>query len=149
MSRHLISLGVHLVWATKQRTQWLGAQIRPELFAYMAGTVAKKRCRAIVIGGWEDHVHLYVHLCTSISVAHLVTTIKTSSARWLKEREPALRGFRWQRGFAAFGVDPRRDSGLREYIESQDVIHLEQDHVRELDRLASAFALDRSDFAWD
>jgi REP-associated tyrosine transposase len=149
MPRHLISLGVHLVWATKDRRLWLTEDVRSELFAYMAGTVAKKRCRAIVIGGWEDHVHLYVHLSTGVSVSNLVTTLKSSSARWLKERGPALRGFRWQRGFAAFGVDPRRDSGLKEYIESQEVIHREQDHEREITRLASAFALDRTEFAWD
>jgi hypothetical protein len=29
------------------------------------------------------------------------------------------------------------------------VIHREQDHEREINRLASAFALDRAEFAWD
>jgi REP element-mobilizing transposase RayT len=149
MPRHLIALGIHLVWSTKGRKRWLTEDVRSELFAYMAGTVVKKRCRAITVGGWEDHVHLYIHLGTEISVAHLVTTIKSGSARWLKLRGPALRGFRWQRGFAAFGVDPRRDSGLRRYIESQEEVHRAQDQEREIERMATAFAVERSDFDWD
>lgn len=149
MPRRMISMGVHLVWATKGRRRWLGEEVRAGLFAYLAGAVTNMRCRAILVGGWEDHVHLYVQLGAEISVSRLVTRVKSSSARWLKERGPTLRGFRWQRGFAAFSVDARRDGGLRKYIESQAEIHQKRDLDSELTSLTSAFALDRTEFDWE
>ncbi len=149
MSQTLVSVGVHLVWATKRRQPWLSQEIRRDLFAYIAGTVKNKRCRLVAIGGSDDHVHLYVHLDPQATVRSLVTAIKSNSTRWLKQRDSALRQFRWQRGYAAFGVDSRDDTNLKRYIDSQDQVHRNSDHLHEMERLARAYAVDLADFTWD
>jgi REP element-mobilizing transposase RayT len=149
MPQHLVSVGVHLVWATKRRQPWLAEIVRGDLYADIAGTVKNKRCRLVAIGGSDDHVHLYVHLGPETTVRSLVTAIKSNSTRWLKQRDPALRQFRWQRGFGAFGVDTRDDENLRRYIDSQDQVHRNGDHAQEMSRLAGAYAVGTADFTWD
>jgi REP-associated tyrosine transposase len=149
MPHNLVSVGVHLVWATKRRQPWLSEEIRGDLFAFIAGTVKNKRCRLVGIGGWHDHVHLYVFLSTELTVRSLVTAIKSNSTRWLKQRHPTLRHFRWQRGFGAFSVDSRDDANLRRYLESQQQVHASRDHKQEVERLAGAYAIDPADFTWD
>jgi len=149
MPQNLVSVGVHLVWATKRRRPWLSLNLRGDLHTFMAGTAKNKRCRLIVIGGFDDHVHLYVAISPETTVRSLVTAIKANSTRWLKQRDPALQQFRWQRGFGAFGVDSRDDANLRRYIDSQEQVHKNRDHTQEMERLARAYAVDLADFTWD
>ena len=149
MPQHLMSVGIHLVWATKRRQPWLSRDLRGDLFAYIAGTVKNKRCNLVAIGGADDHVHLYVNLDPEVTVRSLVTAIKSNSTRWLKQRDSGLRRFSWQRGYAAFGVDARDDTNLKRYIDSQDHIHRNSDHPHEMERLARAYAVDLADFNWD
>jgi REP element-mobilizing transposase RayT len=149
MPQVLLSVGVHLVWGTRRRQPWLTSEIRRDLFTYIAATVKNKQCRLLAIGGWVDHVHVYVALGSAVPLRTLVSAVKVNSSRWLKQRDPGLGKFRWQRGFAAFGIDPRDDSRLRRYIDSQEQIHLRRDHEEEMQRLAVAYAIDPSQFTWE
>jgi putative transposase len=122
-SRRHYRVAVHLVWATKHRTPWLSEIVRPRLLALLAQILLRKRCRPVAIGGWVDHVHVYAMLSPQIAVVTLVNALKANSARWLRTNVAELAAFQWQRGYAAFGVDPRRDGTIRSYIQSQNEIH--------------------------
>ncbi|MEZ4411562.1 MAG: IS200/IS605 family transposase [Gemmatimonadales bacterium] len=116
-------IGVHLVWATKNRHPWLEPQILRRLAPLLGNIAVRRRCQPLAIGGWVDHVHVYVGLSANIPLSSLVVALKSNSSAWLRESFPDLAEFRWQRGFAAFGVDPRDDEALRRYIRSQEQIH--------------------------
>lgn len=82
-----------------------------------------KDCLPYAVGGWTDHVHVYVLLGAKIPVANLVLTLKANSSRWIRRHVPGQERFEWGRGYAAIGVDPWRDAELRRYIESQEAHH--------------------------
>lgn len=123
VSRSIVRVGVHLVWATKHRRPWLDADVRRRVCVVLAGVLKRKGCRPIEIGGWVDHLHVYLQLSPEVAVTPLVVSLKAISARWIKTHVPTLPDFRWQRGFWAYGVDPRDDADLRAYIRDQEQIH--------------------------
>lgn len=121
--RSVCRVGVHLIWATKRRGPWLSPQIRPKVFDLLGRISARRHCRPIAVGGWVDHVHVYVALSPQTSLISLVNSLKAHSCAWIRRNLPGLSSFEWQRGYAAAGVDPRDDAALRLYIQNQDAIH--------------------------
>src|ERR1700743_3371075 len=106
MPQSLSLLLVHIIFSTKDRVPLLKKQIRPDLFAYLATVVRNAGCECYRVGGFDDHVHLAVRLSSTLGVAKLIETLKSSSSKWMKRQSPDLAGFAWQNGYAAFSVGP-------------------------------------------
>ena len=123
VSRSVVRVGVHFVWATKHRRPWLDADVRGRVVLVLAGIARRQGCRPIEIGGCVDHLHLYLRLSPEVAVAPLVVALKANSTGWIRTHIPTLADFEWQRGFWAYGVDPRDDADLRAYIRAQEQIH--------------------------
>ncbi len=116
-------VGVHLVWATKMRHPWLAEGLRPRVFEVLGGIAHRLHSHPIAIGGWVDHVHLYVMLSPQTTISALVNALKANSTAWVRRTHPGLIAFEWQRGYSAAGVDPRDDDTLRSYVQNQEQIH--------------------------
>jgi putative transposase len=114
---------VHLVFSTKDRTPFLTPEVRPDLHAYLATVARHGDGECYRAGGVADHVHLAIRLSRTISIANLVSELKTSSSKWLKERSPALSKFSWQRGYASFSIGPRDLNAVIAYIDNQEEHH--------------------------
>jgi putative transposase len=127
MPARYASVRVHLVWATKRRQPWLDPAWRPRLFGVIAMAVERRGGTLLCAGGVRDHVHLYVELPTTLSVSDMVTSIKTTSSRWVRRTVADRSGFEWQGGYAAFSVNPVDDRELRAYIRTQELHHRERD----------------------
>ena len=64
MPQSLDNVLVHTIFSTKDRKPFLqNADLLRETFAYLAGVTDKLGCKAIKIGGVEDHVHLLTQPC--------------------------------------------------------------------------------------
>lgn len=85
----------HIVFATKQRQMVIVPENKRRLYAYL-GIINDRGCRALRIGGIENHVHLLIDLHPSIALAHLVKVLKQSSSNWLRTNNL----FPWFRGWA-------------------------------------------------
>jgi putative transposase len=114
---------VHLVFSTKDRTPFLTPDVRPDLHAYLATVARHGDGECYRAGGVADHVHLAIRLSRTISIADLVSELKTSSSKWLKDRSPALSKFAWQRGYASFSIGPRDLDTVIAYIDNQEEHH--------------------------
>jgi putative transposase len=124
MAQSLSNVIIHVVFSTKHRTPWLHKPLRPRLHAYMATLVrGLERCDCFIVNGVEDHVHLAIRLSRTISIAKLVEKVKTSSSRWVKEQEEALKDFAWQGGYFAESVKYRELETLVNYINRQEEHH--------------------------
>jgi len=121
--RSTCCVGVHLVWATKERRPWLARSIRPQVFALLGRIAARRHCPPLAIGGWVDHVHLYVTLSPQIPIVSLVNALKANSTSWIRRNLPGLHAFEWQRGYWARGVGPENGQALQAYIQHQEAIH--------------------------
>jgi REP element-mobilizing transposase RayT len=80
-------------------------------------------CPCLRIGGVEDHVHFLFVLSRTLSLAKIVETLKTSSSKWLKTKDPILGDFHWQGGYGAFSVSPSAMERVILYIDGQGDHH--------------------------
>ena len=58
MPQSLHVLSTHIVFSTKNRRSDLGKELRPRLWAYLAGILKNMECNSITVGGIDDHVHI-------------------------------------------------------------------------------------------
>lgn len=124
MSQSLANVLLHLVFSTKDRTAWLRDPTRrPPLFAYLAGVANQSGNPAVLVGGFEDHVHLLIRLSRTQSIADLVRELKTASSAWIKHTYPPLAAFQWQAGYGVFSVSQSRVEAVCEYIRNQEEHH--------------------------
>ena len=128
--KHL-SLMIHFVWSTKGREPFLDPEWRNRLYGYLGGVLKSKKAVLICAGGTGDHVHLYVSLPSTITVAELVNTMKSNSSRWVHETFPHLKAFAWQEGYGAFSVSKSAEESLIQYIENQEAHHRRRDFKEE------------------
>jgi REP element-mobilizing transposase RayT len=121
MPQSLSFLLVHIVFSTKDRTPLITPEVRPDLHAYLATVTRNAGSECYRVGGVADHVHLAIRLSRTITIAHLVEELKTSSSKWLKTQ--SLAKFAWQQGYGAFSVGPSDLEALRKYIDNQEEHH--------------------------
>ena len=133
MPQSLARIGVHLVFSTKNRESLIAPGVRPELFAYLAGTLNAIDCPAIEVGGVGDHIHLLFVLSKNLALSKAVEEVKKESSKWAKGKVHPR--FYWQGGYGAFSVSASNEPQVVAYIKNQEVHHREmafQDEVRQL-----------------
>lgn len=113
----------HVVWATKERRQEIGPEIRGDLHAYIGGIVRQEGGTALAIGGTADHVHMLVEFPAGRNLSDEMRVVKTNSSRWVHERWPEKRTFAWQAGYGAFAVSSSNAERVIHYIATQEQHH--------------------------
>jgi REP element-mobilizing transposase RayT len=135
MSQSLAKNTIHLVFSTKDRRPWLKADVRPRVFAYLAGIFNEWQSPAILVGGHDDHVHALFELSKNHPLKKVVEETKKSSSKWIKSLDRGFAGFSWQNGYGAFSVSESKIAEARRYIERQDVHHRRMSFQEELTKL--------------
>jgi putative transposase len=101
----------------------LDAEIKPRLFAYMAGIIENLKGKPLLINGPRDHVHLLCVLPGDQSLSDLMKKVKANSSRWVHENWEWRARFAWQTGYAAFSVSHSKVREMRRYIANQEEHH--------------------------
>lgn len=114
---------VHLVWSTYRRQKWIAFAWQERLYRCLAAIAKRKGAMALAVGGWRDHVHIYVSLPANLMVADLVNALKSNSSRWIHDTFPQLGQFAWQKGYSAFSVCKRCEARVIAYIRNQEARH--------------------------
>jgi putative transposase len=122
---------VHLIWSTRGRRPWLDPEWRGRLFARMSVLVEAERARLLCAGATRDHLHLYLEVPTTRSVAELVQILKAGSCRWIRQSFRHRVAFDWQAGYAVFSVSPDNDEHVMDYIRHQEHRHRDRDFAGE------------------
>ena len=121
MPQSLARVLVHLVFSTKNREPYIGADARDRTFAYLGGALNSLDCPVLAVGGMPDHVHLLFGLARTLPLSKVVEELKKQSSKWAKEHvHPA---FYWQNGYGAFSVSPSNSPQVVEYIRDQEEHH--------------------------
>ena len=71
----------------------------------------------------EDRVHILCQLSRTVTIAHLVEQLKTSSSLRIKEEGTRLQDFHWQNGYGAFSVSQSNAGEVKQYTAGQDEHH--------------------------
>ncbi len=132
MAGKYLCVNLHMVWSTKGRKCLLDPQWRHRLYAFMGSVARFKNARLIEANSRPDHIHLYVSMPSTVTIAELVNALKANSTRWIRQTFPNCKWFGWQDGYAAFSVSSSIEKSVIEYIRNQDEHHKRHDFQEEL-----------------
>lgn len=113
----------HIVFRTYRSEPTISIEHEKELYAYIYGIAKNLRCQTYRIGGMPDHIHIFISLPPSMSLASFVQRIKTDSSKWLKTNPnfPRFRG--WGHEYAGFSYCVRDKEKIVGYIMKQKEHH--------------------------
>ena len=148
MPQSLANIVVHLVFSTKNRTEWLTPVVRDELFPYIVGILKNLGCTPVQVGGHTDHVHLLFAMTRTRAVAQIVEEVKTGTSKWLKTK--GVPAFAWQNGYAVFSVSMSSVDAAAAYVRGQDEHHKKVSFMDEFRALMAEaqIAVDER-YVWD
>ena len=133
---------IHIVFTTKYREQTIPQQFKRGLYAYMHGIIKNFKSKTLRINGTFDHVHIFLDLHPSFSVASLVKELKRSSSLWTKGKKE-FKFFRgWNDGYYAASVGPSEENTTIEYIRNQENHHGVKSLDEEFHEMALLYHLD-------
>lgn len=130
MPQSLARIGVHLVFSTKNREPLITPEVRPALFAYLAGTRNALTVRRSKSAGLR---YLLFVLSKGMALSKAVEEPKKESSKWAKGTVHPR--FYWQGGYGAFSVSASNEPQVIAHIRNQEEHHREmtfQDEVRAL-----------------
>jgi putative transposase len=142
MAGKYLCVNLHLVWSTKQRRSLIDRQWSDRLHAYLTSVLKSKNAQIIEAQSQPDHIHLYVSMPSTLSIADLVNAAKSNSTRWIRQTFSNRRLFGWQDGYAAFSVSKSIEKAVIDYIRNQDEHHKRRDFQQELLELLGRHAID-------
>ena len=113
----------HIVFRTRRSERTITEDYERELYAYIYGIAKNLRCQTYRIGGMPDHVHMFVSLPPTLSLAEFVQRVKTDSSKWMKANPnfPYFNG--WGREYAGFSYSLRDKDMIVGYIMRQKEHH--------------------------
>ena len=79
MAHTFTNLLAHVIFSTKDRKPYLDADLRPDVLAYLGGTVRQLKGKALIVNGTSDHVHLLVSLPPFVSISEVVRILNQDS----------------------------------------------------------------------
>ena len=93
------------------------------VFRCTAAVCEDMGCTCLAIGGMEDHVHLLVALCSTVTLGQLMKAIKGATAHMISDEIKPGDWFAWQPNYAAFAVSPSHVPRVVRYIVNQQEHH--------------------------
>ena len=113
----------HIVFRTYRSEQTIPIEHDRELYAYIYSISRNLNCQTYRIGGMPDHVHIFVSLPPTITVAAFVQRVKTDSSKWLKA-SPKFPNFSgWAREYAGFSKSASEKDTIIGYVMHQKEHH--------------------------
>ncbi len=148
MPQSLSKVYIHVVFSTKYRQHLIPESIREELQSYIIGCLRNIKSYTEEIYINPDHFHALCTLPRTVTIAQMVSKIKTPSSRWLKEK--GIPHFDWQNGYAAFSVSASGVKAVKRYIRSQPVHHKKADFKNELQLFFNKYNVEFDErYVWD
>ena len=123
MANTFTSLRYHIVFSTKNREPWLFPENEQQIWNYVGGVARENGMQAIVVGGYNDHLHVLVAIPPVLAVSKAIQMLKGASSRWIHQTFNDMAFFAWQDGYGAFTVGLSQVADTVRYIEGQREHH--------------------------
>jgi len=150
MGQSLVKNYIHIVFSTKHRKPMITDAIENELHAYLGGICKKLECQPIIVGGYNDHVHILCLLSKKIALMKLVEELKSHSSKWIKTKGEGFVNFYWQDGYGAFSVNPTEVAVVVNYIANQREHHSKKTFQEEYRAFLKKYHVEYDErYVWD
>lgn len=123
MSHSYISCRMHYVFSTKNRQPFITPELAARLWPYLGGIANANHIIPFAIGGIENHIHIFVGLPATVTIAKAIQLIKGGSSKWIHDTFPEHHGFAWQKGYGGFSVGVSDMARTVRYIQRQAEHH--------------------------
>lgn len=132
---------IHATFSKKNRIGVLKEPFATALHKHILGELSKLECKAVLVNGYRDHVHLLFQIPAKHSVSTVIQSVKGESSHWVNAGRYLKGKFAWQGGFAAFSVSESVVDKVRAYIQQQARHHAKKSFQEELDELLKRHGL--------
>jgi putative transposase len=151
MSQSLAKILVHTVFSTKNRHPFLKDRaLGDEMHAYLGGILSNLGCQPIIVGGVEDHVHLFCALARTCNPADMVKEVKRGSSLWIKSKGAGLQDFGWQNGYGIFSIGFSQIQMVKSYIAKQEEHHRKISYQDEFRALLQRYEIEYDErYVWE
>jgi len=141
---------LHITFSTKQRIPFLQKEVSAPLHAYIGNICKEMECQPLQIGGYVDHVHILCMLSRKIALMDLMEELKAHSSKWMKSFGGNCESFYWQKGYAAFSVNPKEVTAVTNYILNQEKHHQKNSFQDELRFFMNRYGMSYDEkYVWD
>ena len=123
MANTYTQIYIQFVFAVKYREGVIDASFKEELYRYISGIVHNNNHKLIAINGMPDHLHIFIGMKATQSIADLMQDIKGSSSKWINEKKFLKSRFEWQDGYGAFSYAKSQVDAVVKYIVNQETHH--------------------------
>ncbi len=148
MAQSLSKVYIHCVFSTKNGEHSIKDAIRKDLHAYIIGTLSNIGSFVNEIYANTDHIHVLCTLPRTVTIAELISKIKTSSSKWIKKK--GIINFSWQGGYGTFSVSSSKVVAVERYIQNQLQHHEKVSFRDELRKFYSEYKIDFDEkYVWD
>lgn len=114
----------HIVFATKARKEAIVEDHERDLYMYLYGYCKNHNVKVLRIGGYVDHVHMFLQLPPTIAISDYMHDMKISASNFMKQHAdkfPAFDG--WASGYCALTYCQRDKDMIVGYIMKQKEHH--------------------------
>jgi len=142
MANTYTQIHIHIIFAVKHRIGFIRSEWKDELYKYITGIIQNNNHKLLAINGMPDHVHIFIGLRPSQSIAELVRDIKANSSKWINEKDFINGKFEWQEGYGAFSYSKSQVSNAITYIENQEEHHRKIGFAEEYKKILDMFEIE-------
>jgi putative transposase len=136
---------LHIVFSVKGREKVLKSSFRDEILKFITSVIQTRNHKVREINGVEDHIHILIGYNPTQTIPDLVRDIKTESSKFINQKRFIRGHFGWQEGYGVFSIGTSELDRIHEYIRNQEVHHLEESSIGEIQRFLKHYGYDNLD----
>ncbi len=123
MANTYTQIHIQFVFAVKYQNGLIHPSFKDELYKYISGIISAHNHKLIAINGMPDHIHIFIGMRPTQSIADLMQDIKANSSKWVNEKKFLNLKFEWQEGYGAFSYSKSQVQNVIDYILNQEEKH--------------------------
>ena len=132
---------LHAILVVDENSWNLPPASLPSQYQFVRQSFENLSSKVLAINGLTDHVHILFKQNPSISLDELLKRVRLSSAWSLNNHLLPNKRFAWKNTYYAFTIGGEEIGEHKEYIESQEEIHLSLSTDEELQKLIEEYQL--------
>jgi len=122
MGNTYTQISIQAIFAVQGRENFITSDWRDNLHRYIAGII-QKEATSLAVGGWKDHVHIFMDLPPVLSISDMLQLVKANSSKWINTQKFVKGKFQWQEGYSAFSYSRSQRNSVINYIMKQEEHH--------------------------
>ena len=142
MANTFTQLHIQFVFAVKYRAALIEKSWKNELHKYITGIIQENNHKMLQVNSLSDHIHIFIGMRPTQSIAALVQNVKAESSKWIKFKKFCDSPFAWQEGYGAFSYSKSHVPEVIRYIQNQEAHHHKETFIDEYRHFLIAFGIE-------